>query len=251
MNGSKAQNAINWEKVKLQCEIMVAVSTVIAVAIGGFWVLFRFVALKELEIAEANASKSSSRLNIEIVARQAETIEGTCIFADVTLTNVGIKPVYVSSRRTVDGRSTYNAPLAAYKVSFGEHGDLVTEAGKNVFGKRILGHPLTVPATEKKSSTVTWDLIRVGESRKIPFAMRIPEPGVYLVAYRNTIDLTTEEKAVYKEVIPKGSISDDKLPVVSARTYVVVNDGKFPKDQSSSVAAKNRTTEEEEEEEEE
>lgn len=214
-------------------------ATVIAVLVGGGWALYTYYSLYQPDVAEAQASRRFSRLGIEIDASTQNTPEGTCIFATACIENIGTRPVYYSHRwgkledipdpQNQPGLQKYHPPLAVYRIGFESSGAITREAGKEVLDKCIPGHPLTIPASPfvyrdgKEGGPVaaveTWGLIRVGEKRRIPFAVRVTEPGTYLVAYRINVRLSAEERRIYKQHTDR----DSEFAVWSARTFVVVD----------------------------
>jgi len=229
----------------------------LAILVGGLWAIISFTSTKQRERAEAELSKQFSRLNMDIDANVSHSADGTYIFANVTVSNIGLKPVYISDRwgesENKNKTPPYHPPFAACRMDFNKDGSLlippleeevqsldtrqsdpnrVKPKVNRAFKNSTFSSSVTIPAEPAVSSLRSWELIRVGETRKLPFVVKVEGKGVYLVAYRIHVEMDEEEAQIYdaftKKVSTKQGVDkfDEKRKVRTAawtaRTFVLV-----------------------------
>ncbi len=215
----------------------------LAILVGGLWAIISFTSTKQRERAEAELSKQFSRLTMDIDANVSRSAEGTYIFANVTVTNIGLKPVFISDRwgesENKNETPPYHPPFAACRMDFNKDGSLLippleerdtgnsdTNRAKSkvnrAFKNSTFSSSVTIPAESSVSSLRSWELIRVGETRKLPFVVKVEGKGVYLVAYRIHVEMDEEEAQIYdtftKKVSTKQGVDkfDEKRKVRTA-----------------------------------
>jgi len=175
------------EQLKNKSEAIKNIVFAAAVVIGGVWTLYTFWSLQSSHRAAAELEELNSRIFRQPVLQIEFNIEQKSLINDasnylsgyVYIKNIGKRNALLKFK---DG----NPPFSATEVTF-------DSSGEPVLGKKYAQYP---PKYAGYS-------IRVGDSEKIPFFLRVGNPGLYFVDF----DVKVSEQQIDGEGEPNEPIS--------------------------------------------
>jgi len=201
----------------------------IAVVIGGVWTLYTFSKLGQASKAQAELAELEFKIKSQTAAErkvQAELAELEFKIKRQTAVEISLEACqhalpgdssyYVSVIAVIKNVGSRNAnlqysnPLTILPVGFDAN-------GKILFSKPILREITTAPP----SGVVTWNLVRVGTTLKVPFFVPVPGPGLYFLHFGVNVGMDQIEQEVYREA----GIENPRGAVWSGRKFFIVREG--------------------------
>ena len=155
------------EQLKNKSEAIKNIVVAAAVVIGGAWTLYTFWSLQSSHKAAAELEELNTRIFRQPVLQIEFNIEQKSLANDPSNYLTGY--VYIKNigkRNAMLKFKNDNPPFSATQVSF-------DSSGEPLLGKKYAQYP---PKYAGYS-------IRVGDSEKIPFFLRVGDPGLYFVDF--------------------------------------------------------------------
>jgi hypothetical protein len=202
-----------WQAVLEVIKLLLECAAIVAAAI---WATYTFGSLRQIararaEIANTEAERRKTEVEIQHLTEQS--LVGAVIEIDrvANVHNIPESGLFLSVVAEVANKGNRNAQIEYPEYPFTAYTATLQGDGKFVFESIARAHVVSSVAPAKRSLKL---LVRAGGRERLPFLVRIPRPGIYLLVV--TLPLSAAEQEIAKKY---GFVSAGRW---SAKRYVVV-----------------------------
>jgi hypothetical protein len=208
-----------WQEL---LELLKTLLEVVAIIAGGIWAIFTFHALGQIARARADiANAEASRRKSEAEAQQLLEKAGIGAVIEVDLTATTVKApdgrgLLLSVLVEITNKGTRNAkakfpeppefPFTAYEVTAHEDGR---------FSYEMVARAAVISGINPEFRSLQV-LVRAGGRERLPFLVRIPRPGVYLLVFGIPLSEKEQEVAKKFDFVATGRWTAKRYVVVGA-----------------------------------